>query len=318
MEFSLFIPLMVAAIQSAGQVLSSAIAKVKDVANKHIFDKTFVENVVSGSNEQLADLLIAVGSNIKQEMREQSVIDVVQDLQADIMVLGRLLDLANTSELSPAIAERLIPNALIPLQKSLEKAQMRLKQYGKDDMSSYCRIVGTSTLIAGYAYLGQSMPALQRDLESSIYKFQTRLLDEIAQMTVEANMKIPWERIPYLVTVDGIADLYALYNSTLLIAEKHSGGKTTEQQEQSTISSDLEILRVQKFGIEVIACPKCGTLNSLALIHCEKCNTNIDNVKPIRNPYLCPKCGALVAPTDQNCPSCRINLVFARDHLDQL
>lgn len=213
MEFSLFIPLMVAAIQSAGQVLSSAVAKVKDVANKHIFDKTFVENVVSSSNDQLANLLVAVASNIKQEMREQSVTDVVQELQADIMVLGKLLDLVNTSELNPAIAERLIPNALIPLQKSLEKAQMRLNQYGMDDMSSYCHIVGTSTLIVGYAYLGQSMPTLQKDLESSIHKFQKRLLDEIAQMTIQANMKISWDAVPHLLTTEGIDDLYKLYNS---------------------------------------------------------------------------------------------------------
>ena len=33
---------------------------------------------------------------------------------------------------------------------------------------------------------------------------------------------------------------------------------------------------------------------------------------------LCPKCGGQVASTDSNCPSCRINLVFAREHIDQL
>ncbi len=213
MEFSLFIPLMVAAIQSAGEVLSSAVAKVKDVADKHIFDKSFVENVVSSSNDQLANLLLAVASNVKQEMRAQSVTDAVQELQADILVLGKLLDLANTSELNPAIAERLMPNALIPLQKSLEKAQMRLKQYGMDDMSSYCHIVGTSTLIAGYAYLGQSMPTLQKDLEGSIRQFQKHLLDEIAQVTIQGNMRISWDEVPHLLTVEGIDDLYKLYNS---------------------------------------------------------------------------------------------------------
>jgi len=33
---------------------------------------------------------------------------------------------------------------------------------------------------------------------------------------------------------------------------------------------------------------------------------------------LCPKCGGKVLPTDQNCPFCKINLLFARQHLDEL
>jgi hypothetical protein len=33
---------------------------------------------------------------------------------------------------------------------------------------------------------------------------------------------------------------------------------------------------------------------------------------------LCPKCGGKVSSTDQNCPFCKINLLFARQHLDEL
>ncbi len=224
-ELQIFVPLMVAAIQSAGQVLSSVASKVKDVANKHIFDKTFVESIISESNDQLADLLKVATSDIKQEIREQGVIDVIQDLQADITVLGKLLDLANTSELSPAIAERLIPNALIPLQKNLEKARLRLNQYGSNDIGSYCQIVGTSTLIAGYAFLGQNVPTLQKELQNSIYNFQKHLLDEIALITIQANKEIPWEKIPHLITIDGVPELYSLYNSTLEFAPKNKGNK---------------------------------------------------------------------------------------------
>ncbi len=219
-ETQIFVPLMVAAIQSAGQVLSSISSKVKGVADKHIFDKAFVKNILSDSQEQLSDLLTAIASDLKQEMREQGILDVVQELQADINVLGKLLDLANTSQMKPAIAERLIPNALIPLQKSLEKAQIRFRHYGKDDVNLYCHIVGTSTLIAGYAFLGQSMPTLQNELENSIYKFQKRLLNEIAQITIQNNKEISWDKIPYLLTTDGISELYVLYTSTVQIKSR--------------------------------------------------------------------------------------------------
>ena len=69
------------------------------MANRHFFDKTFVEDTVRDSNRQLAELIVVVASDIKQEMRDQSVIAALQELQANIAVLGQLLDLANTSEL---------------------------------------------------------------------------------------------------------------------------------------------------------------------------------------------------------------------------
>lgn len=44
--------------------------------------------------------------------------------------------------------------------------------------------------------------------------------------------------------------------------------------------------RAQKLGIEVARCPNCGTLNSLAVVNCERCKTNLENIKPISNPHL--------------------------------
>ena len=57
MEFSFLIPLMVAAIQSAGQVLSSFASKAKDAVSNYVFDKEFVENTIIDSANQLANLL---------------------------------------------------------------------------------------------------------------------------------------------------------------------------------------------------------------------------------------------------------------------
>lgn len=220
MEFSIFIPLMVAAIQSTGQVLSAFASKAKEAASKYIFDKEFVENAIVDSNEQLAELISATSSELKKEMQEKSIIEVVQELQAHINSIGKLLGFVKTSEITPEMAERLITGGLLPLQVSLEKAELRLKHYGKDDMSLYCHVVGTNALIAGYGYAGQSVPTLQADLKDSIYVFQKRLLDSIAQVNVESNREIPWDKVPHLLTADGISDLFELYKSTLHGVEK--------------------------------------------------------------------------------------------------
>ena len=116
MDVAIFIPLMVAAIQSAGQVLASVASKAKETARNYIFDKDFFEDTIVDASEQLAKLLNIAAIDVKQEIREQSIIDVVQDLQAHVSAIGDILSLVKTSELTPAMAERLIIGGLLPLQ----------------------------------------------------------------------------------------------------------------------------------------------------------------------------------------------------------
>jgi hypothetical protein len=228
----IFIPLMVAAIQSAGQVLASLASKAKDVAKNYIFDKDFFEDTIVDSSEQLAKLLNVAALDVKQEIREQSIIDAVQDLQAHVAAIGDILSLVKTSELTPAMAERLITGGLLPLQVSLKKAELRLSQYGRDEMRLFCHVVGIKTIITGYGYTGQNVPTLQKDLEDSIYIFQKRLLDAIAQ----TNHEIPWNKIPHFLTADGASDLFELYNSRL-----HGVRKIPPIESHLVLSKDSEL-----------------------------------------------------------------------------
>ena len=79
MEFSIFIPLMVAAIQSAGQVLSSFTSKAKEAASKFIFDKEFFEDTIVESSEQLAKLIDVAFLDLKQEMIELHIAQAVEE-----------------------------------------------------------------------------------------------------------------------------------------------------------------------------------------------------------------------------------------------
>ena len=60
------------------------------------------------------------------------------------------------------------------------------------------------------------------------------------------------------------------------------------QQEKKVAnkSPESEQSRIEKYGIEIAVCPNCQTVNSLSFLNCEKCNTNLEKVKPIRNPYI--------------------------------
>lgn len=250
MEYiALFIPLMIAAVNSSGQILTAfvsktkeTVAKTKEAVNNYIFDKSFVEKVVFDSTEQLANLVNTTSAELKEEIREQSILEAIHDLQAHIISIGSLLKLVEAEEIDSKFAERLISNGLYPLQVSLVKAEQRLKYYKKDDIWLYCRIIGTNTLIAGYAFLGQNPPSLQKNLEESIFIFQKYLLDAIAHTSTKSNIPIPWEKIPRLITIDGFGELIELYNSVTV-------DDTVEQREiiintrKESLRAFLEILK---------------------------------------------------------------------------
>ncbi|MCK6568532.1 MAG: hypothetical protein L6Q45_12685 [Anaerolineales bacterium] len=253
---ALVIPLMIAAVNSSGQILTAfvsktkeTVAKTKETVSSYIFDKAFVEKVVFDSTEQLASLVNTTSIELKEEIREQFILDVIQDLQAHIISVGSLLRLAESEEIDPIFAERLISNGLYPLQVSLAKTEQRLKFHKKDHLWLYCHLIGTNTLVAGYAYLGQNPPTLQKDLEDSIYLFQKHLLDSIAYTSTKSGIPIPWDRIPRLVKTDGVDELIELYNSVTaenVDEEKNISIKVHKDAVQLFIDAIRSFQRVNK------------------------------------------------------------------------
>ena len=274
MEFSVFVPLMVAAIQTAGQVLSSFVSKAKQAASNYIFDKEFVKITIANSTEQLDELLYATSEDIKQEMMEYSVRDVVEDLQAHIASVGKILSFAKNSEISPELAERLITGGLLPLQVSLEKAELRLGRFEKDDLRLYCHVVGTNALIVGYGFAGQNVPTLQQDLKDAISTFQERLLNSI----IQANREMP-SNVRHLLTVEGISDLFELYNSTIQSTEESTAISVPRKRKKRTIKKDedkeeyLGTARLlHDFFSIAFSCSECGYKGmSKYAIRCPSC-----------------------------------------------
>jgi curved DNA-binding protein CbpA len=62
--------------------------------------------------------------------------------------------------------------------------------------------------------------------------------------------------------------------------------RQSEYARQQKENLDPEKLEAEKYGIEVVVCPSCGTTNSLSFTQCRKCSKDITKVRPIRNPYI--------------------------------
>ena len=98
----------------------------------------------------------------------------------------------------------------------------------------------------------------------------------------------------YIIALSGAAVGAAIANSIANNLEPLPGSfkppELSEEpgsaQELLTGAAELERHRVEKLGVEVAICPNCQTPNSLSLLNCTKCHTNIEKVKPVRNPYL--------------------------------
>jgi hypothetical protein len=274
MEFSIFVALMTSAISFAGEVLSAAISKVKDVASDHIFNKSFLEKTIADSTHKFEELLNSKSNEIKQEMKDQRVRECVEDVQARVASLRQLLGFTNIAEMNPQLAAQLIISALSPLHVSLEKARLGLRDSGKEDLWPYCQVVGMSALIAGYAYLGQDMPGLREELQKSIRQTQIRMLNSIANIMFQAHIEIPWERIPQLMSIEGVTELSELYMAT---------ARVWEHDRPENVENPIGTESYQQTATKILNM-YTGHLS------CSLCNSIVD-----RNVSSCPRCRAVFA-----------------------
>ena len=160
-------------------------------------------------------------------------------------------------------------------------------------MRLFCHVVGTNALIAGYAYLGQNVPSLQKDLENSIYVFQKRLLDAIAQ----SNREIPWNNVPHLLTIDGISDLVELYNSTSSNTGKSSSTRPRPMLAKDSGSEEKSESSNKKRKVREMKLPK--VTDTARKLH-----------GFLSNSLSCSECGyKSVRYTDEICPNCNRRFV---------
>lgn len=90
----------------------------------------------------------------------------------------------------------------------------------------------------------------------------------------------------YIILIPGLIMLGVSWLIGKFISKPNEEQPIENEVERSLDSAEKERRRVESLGIEVLTCPNCGTLNSLSLLSCEKCNTNLEKIKPIKNPHI--------------------------------
>jgi hypothetical protein len=192
------------------------IVRETTVVTERVLDKEFVERVIQDAVSSLDKLIELNSTAIIDEMHRIRARDAVQEVKARASSLRILL---NATELDIVLVTQMLTGALNPLQVSLEKARYVLHDYGNKESWDYCYLVGSSALLAGYAYLGQRMQYLEDELMEHSKRVQYSILDSIAVARVASGVSIPWSDVPKLIEPEGAEALLGLYEATMAESE---------------------------------------------------------------------------------------------------
>lgn len=193
-------------------------------------DKATLQKVIAETNRHFVKLLDTHTAEIITEIRLQRIKDAVQEVQARVVSLKTLL---NSPPVDQNVAMQLVISALNPLQVSLEVARFRLQDNGEHDAWRYCYLVGTSALIAGYAFLDHDASHLVVELQSAMYDSQRSILNATATTLLAAKREIPWENVPRFLSPEGADELLQLYEATLGPNKAIKPGKTFNVNEMT-------------------------------------------------------------------------------------
>jgi Biotin-requiring enzyme len=192
--------------------------------HEKVLDKDALNEFINRTNRHFDTIINAQTQLLIDESRRQRVREAIQEVQARVNSLKMLL---NTHSLDSNITTQLVISALNPLQVSLEIAKFRIQDYGDQNTWEACYIVGASALLAGYSYLKQDVTRWQEELSKAMFSAQKRILNETAVKILEAKQEIPWEKVPQLLSPEGIENLLILYEG-LSDANRYSAQNSVE------------------------------------------------------------------------------------------
>lgn len=66
----------------------------------------------------------------------------------------------------------------------------------------------------------------------------------------------------------------------------HVNNEPVSEEAGTLTPEETERTKIEQYGIEVVVCPSCNTINSLSFVECTKCFASLAKEKPISNPYL--------------------------------
>ncbi len=160
----------------------------------------------------LSSLIRSVRDSIIDELVEQSIAEAVEELQASVNVLKRVMDYR---AMDIKLKTELVTALLTPLELTMETAIIKLRRLERDDLSRLCHIAGSSALLGAYAFLGLDMEAMRRELAAESKVVQTELLDALAlEIIPRRDGSFPWDKVGMFLSPQGAEELSRLYIET--------------------------------------------------------------------------------------------------------
>lgn len=80
---------------------------------------------------------------------------------------------------------------------------------------------------------------------------------------------------------------YNFFGDPKFLPQQISDEEKAIEQEKEAKRKEVDTRkRIEGYGLQVVVCPKCQTINSLSVANCIECEMGLLNAKPVPNPYL--------------------------------
>lgn len=201
-------------LQGGGKTPAQLPVKRQRAPRAQQISREFLKKTIRECGEHLA-------ATLRQQAEEGEARGTVRSLQAKIQALKSIVDLPDG--IKRRHKEQLIITALVPLETELNLSRAVLED--DPDLWRLCYLMGATTLLAAYSYLGVERPTLQVDLSTAREEVARRLdelrtererehhalLNRVVLARLLRDGEFKWEAIPDLLAPGGAEALREAY-----------------------------------------------------------------------------------------------------------
>lgn len=201
-------------LQGGGKTPAKLPVQAPPAPQAQRISREFLKKTIRECGEQLA-------ATLRQQAEEGEARGTVRSLQAKIQALKSIVDLPEG--IKRRHKEQLIITALVPLETELNLSRAVLED--DPDLWRLCYLMGATTLLAAYSYLGVERPTLQADLSAAREEVARRLdelravrerehhalLGRVVLARLLRDGEFEWETIPDLLAPGGAEALREAY-----------------------------------------------------------------------------------------------------------
>jgi cell division protein FtsB len=206
--------------------------------------------------------------------------------------VGKINDPQFIQEMIPILGGVNIENLKYELQSL--KEQVNLLSMENEALSEHSKADAKKVKVLTRENTAAKEKIEKLSIENTSLKEQiTKLTDEcnvLKETLHERENSLRSEKISLKEQMAELNNENKFLSEKLQNQEKSSSSEIISQAHPEEVvpftEDEEERKRVEKYGVEVVRCPKCKTINSLWFVKCMNCSTSLIEEKSIHNPYL--------------------------------